>query len=73
MLKSCGSSSKGAQDLQCVIRLINAIRTFTMNGTRKKKNSFLSRNPRVSTETGPEALRDVALVTGDKMITANVG
>ena len=29
--------------------------------------------PRVSTETGPEALRDVALVTGDKMITANVG
>ena len=41
MLKSCGSSSKGAQDLQCVIRLINAIRTFTMNGTKKKKkNSF---------------------------------
>ena len=39
MFKSCGSSSKGAQDLQCVIRLINAIRTFTMNGTKKKKNS----------------------------------
>ena len=40
MLKSCGSSSRGAQDLQCVIRLINAIRTFTMNGTKKKKDSF---------------------------------
>ena len=32
--KSCGSSSKGAQYLQCVIRLINVIRTFTQSRTQ---------------------------------------